>query len=65
MLNKDLLKILVCPACKSPVKELQQSLICTNPECRRKYGIQDNIPVMLTAQAEVLSASAHAEAVRS
>jgi hypothetical protein len=65
MLNKELLKILVCPACKSPVKEVKQTLICTNTECRRSYAVRDNIPVMLVDEAEVLNEADHKNAVHS
>ena len=51
MVNKDLLDILVCPHCKTKV-ELQADrwLLCQNPECRRKYPVKDDIPVMLVEE---------------
>lgn len=63
MIKKDLLKILVCPACKSPVKEAAFSLVCTNVQCRRQYPVKDNIPVMLIDGSEVLSETDHQKAV--
>ena len=53
MIEKDLLDILVCPACKAPVKlkDDGQSLKCG--ECRRVYPIRDNIPIMLVDEAVV------------
>lgn len=53
MISKDLLEILVCPACKKPLqlKETGESLKCT--ECRRVYPVRDNIPVMLIDQAVI------------
>lgn len=64
MIKKDLLKILVCPACKSPVKEADLFLICTNVQCRRQYAVKDNIPVMLVEGSEILSETAHQKAVQ-
>ncbi len=51
MISKDLLDILVCPACKKPLqlKETGESLKCM--ECRRVYPVRDNIPIMLLDQA--------------
>jgi uncharacterized protein len=53
MISKDLLDILVCPACKKPLqlKEAGESLKCT--ECRRVYPVRDNIPIMLIDQAVI------------
>lgn len=51
-ISKDLLEILACPKCKSPVRQEDNALQCTNPECRLRYPIRDGIPVMLIDQAE-------------
>ncbi|MGH9709621.1 MAG: Trm112 family protein [Candidatus Acidiferrales bacterium] len=50
---QDLLDILVCPVCKTPVKVTgnQQGLKCST--CRRVYPIRDDIPVMLVDEARV------------
>jgi len=53
-INKELLDILVCPQCK---KELaltadENWLICAN--CRLRYPIRDDIPIMLIDEAEPL-----------
>lgn len=64
MLNKDLLDILACPKCKGEKKaedgSVEQTdleydeggklLICNN--CRLKYRIENDIPVMLIDEAE-------------
>ncbi|MBN1401905.1 MAG: Trm112 family protein [Anaerolineae bacterium] len=48
MLNEDLLAILACPACKTRVELVANKwLVCQNAECRRKYPIRDDIPIML------------------
>jgi LSD1 subclass zinc finger protein len=51
MVAKELLDILVCPACKKPLEYRQspENLKCT--ECHRVYGVKDDIPIMLVDQA--------------
>ena len=53
MISKDLLDILVCPACRTKV-ELTKGvwLVCTNEECNRKYPIRDGIPIMLIEEGD-------------
>ena len=52
-LSKDLLEILVCPFCKSPVelKADGSGLKCV--QCHRVYPIKDDIPVMLIDEAKI------------
>ncbi len=52
MVDKELLEILACPACKSPVKLEGEKLICQNAGCARRYPIRDGIPVMLIEESE-------------
>ena len=52
MLEKAFLEILACPACKSPVREEGEKLICTSSGCGLRYPIRDGIPVMLVEEAE-------------
>lgn len=48
MLSEDLMAILACPACKTKVVLVKDKwLVCQNDDCRRKYPIKDDIPVML------------------
>ena len=51
--NPELLKILVCPACKAAVEVVDsgQGLKCS--QCHRVYPIRDDIPVMLLSEAKV------------
>jgi len=51
--SKELLEILVCPLCKTPVSLTpdQQGLKCAT--CRRVYPIRDDIPVMLVDEARI------------
>jgi uncharacterized protein YbaR (Trm112 family) len=53
MIPKDLLDILVCPACKKPLalKDSGESLKCD--ACRRVYPIRDNIPILLIDEAVI------------
>jgi uncharacterized protein YbaR (Trm112 family) len=53
MIAKDLLDILVCPACKKPVtlEDDGQHLKCGG--CRRVYPVRDDIPIMLLDEAVV------------
>lgn len=51
-LDPELLEILACPACKSPVVQKEEKLLCTNSSCGLKYPIKDGIPVMLIEEAE-------------
>ncbi len=52
MIDKELLAILACPACKADVILKDEKIVCTNPECGLKYPIKDGIPVMLIDEAE-------------
>ena len=54
--SKELLDILVCPQCKTPVQLTpdQAGLKCST--CRRVYPIRDDIPVMLIDEARIESA---------
>jgi uncharacterized protein YbaR (Trm112 family) len=51
--SQELLEILVCPLCKTPVKLRpdQQGLKCAT--CRRVYPIRADIPVMLVDEATI------------
>jgi uncharacterized protein YbaR (Trm112 family) len=53
MIDKELLDILACPACKGDIVYDQENekLICQ--ECGRRYPIRDGIPVMLIDEAEL------------
>jgi uncharacterized protein len=53
MIAKDLLEILVCPACKQALAYRQnpESLKCT--QCHRVYAVKDDIPIMLVDEAVV------------
>jgi uncharacterized protein len=46
-LDNELYSILACPSCKADVRYTydQNALVCL--KCRRKYPIQDGIPIMM------------------
>ncbi len=52
-IDKELLDILACPACKIPVEMTadQKGLRCN--ECHRVFPIRDDIPVMLLDEATI------------
>jgi uncharacterized protein YbaR (Trm112 family) len=53
-ISKDLLDILVCPDSKAPLVLDEGFLVSTDPESRRRYRIEDDIPIMLIEESEVL-----------
>jgi uncharacterized protein len=50
---KDLLDILVCPVCKTPVKPLVDGSGLKCATCRRVYPVRDDILVMMSEEAEI------------
>jgi len=50
-MDKELLDILACPACRADVKFEDNRIVCTG--CGRRYPIKDDIPVMLIDEAEL------------
>ena len=55
--DPKLLEILVCPETKSPLVLDGETLVSTDQETRRRYRIEDDIPIMLIDESEVLSES--------
>ena len=53
-LSPKLLAILVCPKCKGPLeyRDSEPSLTC--PNCRLRYPVRDDIPIMLIDEATPL-----------
>ena len=50
MIDRELLDILACPACKSDIQLRDEKIVCT--QCGRKYPIKDGIPIMLVDEVE-------------
>ncbi len=59
--SPDLLEILACPACRTEVfldTAGDEHIQCTNSQCRRRYAVRDDIPVMLIDESTVLDEAA-------
>jgi len=57
MIDKELLKILVCPICRSELQVIENpnenyKLKCINTDCGCVYPIENDIPIMLADKAE-------------
>jgi uncharacterized protein len=58
-LNPDLLEILACPEDKGPLLYFADEDALYNPRLRRRYRVQEGIPVMLVDEAETVDDSEH------
>lgn len=54
MISKELLDILCCPETKADLVLEGDYLISTDPVTRRKYRIEENIPVMLIDESVIM-----------
>jgi uncharacterized protein YbaR (Trm112 family) len=54
-IDPQLLSIMVCPVSHAPLREVDDWLISTDPETRRRYPIRDGIPVMLIEESEEMA----------
>lgn len=45
MIDKELLKILACPRCKSDLNYDKNKLVCV--KCKKVYEVKDDIPILL------------------
>ena len=52
-ISQELLDILACPVCKTPVKLTPDNSGLKCQTCRRVYPVRDDIPVMLPEEATV------------
>lgn len=50
MIDKELLDILACPACKADVELKDNKIACK--KCGKRYPVRDGIPVMLIDEAQ-------------
>lgn len=50
MIDKKLIDIMACPACKGDVFEKDNKIVCKG--CGKRYPIKDGIPIMLIDEAE-------------
>jgi uncharacterized protein YbaR (Trm112 family) len=51
--DPELLEILACPACKTPVHLVKDGAALKCDTCHRVYPIKDDIPIMLIDEATV------------
>jgi uncharacterized protein YbaR (Trm112 family) len=54
MISKDLLDILCCPETKADLVLDGDFLVSVDKESRRRYRIEDDIPIMLIDESEQL-----------
>lgn len=52
-IDQQLLDILACPACKTPVELVREGTALRCHQCKRVYPIVDDIPVMLIDEATI------------
>jgi hypothetical protein len=55
MINQDLLDILCCPETKADLVLDGNTLVSTDKNTRRRYRIENDIPIMLIDESEQLS----------
>ncbi|MEW5873647.1 MAG: Trm112 family protein [Candidatus Zixiibacteriota bacterium] len=52
MLDEELLKILVCPACKGDLVYDREKSTLDCHHCRLRYEVRDDVPIMLIEEAQ-------------
>ena len=52
-IHPDLLEILACPVCKTPVALVSGGTGLRCAQCKRVYPVRDDIPIMLPEEATV------------
>jgi uncharacterized protein len=55
MISKELLDILCCPETKADLVLDGNTLVSTDKKTRRRYKIENDIPIMLIDESEILS----------
>ena len=58
-LDAKLLEILACPEDKGPLLYFEDEDSLYNPRLKRRYRIQDDIPIMLIDEAETVDDAGH------
>jgi len=64
MISKDLLEILCCPETKADLILDGDTLVSVDKESRRRYRIEDDIPIMLIDESEQLDIETWTEIMR-
>ena len=52
---KEMESLLVCPGSRTKLVQDGDGLVCLDAECRLRYAIRDEIPIMLVDEAVKLS----------
>jgi len=52
-IHPDLLEILACPVCKTPVELVKKGDGLRCKQCKRVYPVRDDIPIMLPEEATI------------
>lgn len=63
-IDPQLLSIMVCPVSHAPLREVDDWLISTDSETRRRYPVRDGIPVMLIEESEEMAQEEWEEALK-
>jgi uncharacterized protein len=58
-LDPQLLEVLACPEDKGPLLYLEDEAALYNPRLRRRYVVEDDIPVMLIDEAQAVDDAEH------
>lgn len=58
-LDPKLLEILACPQDKGPLLYFRDEEALYNPRLKRRYRVQDDIPIMLVDEAEPVDDAEH------
>ncbi|MCK5482399.1 MAG: Trm112 family protein [Gemmatimonadetes bacterium] len=53
-IDPKLLEILVCPKCRGELEHSESEQTLTCHQCRLRYRIEDDIPIMLIDEAEAI-----------
>lgn len=64
MISKELLDILCCPETKAELVLDGETLVSTDKNTRRRYRIEDDIPIMLIDESEQLNMEEWAEIMK-
>ena len=50
-ITPELLALMACPKCKSPVRQVDDDIQCLNFDCGLCYPVRKGIPIMLIEEA--------------
>ena len=64
MISKDLLEILCCPETKADLVLDGDTLVSVDKQTRRRYRIEDDIPIMLIDESEQLDLDTWSEIMK-